>query len=135
MTYEKPLPFVTPATAPFWDSLREHGVRMPRCADCGAWVFPIAPVCQACWSESLEWHPLSGRGSVSSWVVYHRAFHPGWSLELPYNVVQVDMDEGMRFISNLVDIAPEEITEGMSVVAVYDDVTPEATLLKFRRLE
>lgn len=101
--------------------------------ECGSWIFPIAPMCQNCWSETLSWELASGRGIVSSWVVFHRAFDPSFSADVPYAVVQVDLEEGIRLISNLTDVAPNEIRVGLLVEAEFDDVTRDVTLVKFRR--
>ena len=131
--YAKPLPRVTAANRPHWQAARAHELRLPRCKQCGCWVFPIAQQCQQCWSEDLQWCALSGRGSVSSWVVVRRAFDPSFAADVPYMVVQVDLEEGMRFISHVIDVSPAQIHAGMPVTAVFEDVTDEVTLVKFRR--
>ena len=130
--YRKPLPVVTPGNRPFWAAAQAHALRVPRCSVCGSWVFPIAPICQNCWSESLNWDLVSGRGVVTSWVVFHRAFDPAFALDVPYAVVQVQLEEGIRLISNLVDVAPSEIRVGLPVEIDFVDVTSEVTLVKFR---
>lgn len=132
LSYTKPLPIVTPVNKPFWDAAKRHELVLPRCKDCGAWTFPLGPMCQSCWSENLEWARASGRGVVTTWVVFHRAFDPSFTDDIPYAVVQVELEEGVRYISNLVGVAPNAIKPGMRVEAVFDDVTPEISLLKFR---
>jgi uncharacterized protein len=130
--YRKPLPVITPGNRPFWAAAKAHELRIPRCQECGSWVFPIAPICQNCWSERLSWDPVSGRGVISSWVIFHRAFDTSFASDVPYAVVQVELEEGMRLISNLIDVAPSEIRVGLPVEAGFDDVTSEVTLIKFR---
>jgi uncharacterized OB-fold protein len=90
-------------------------------------------VCYTCWSENLEWSTASGFGYVSSWVVFHRAFDPSFEAELPYAVAQVDLEEGVRLISNLVKVPLADIRPGMLVEAVFEDVTADISLVKFRR--
>jgi uncharacterized protein len=131
--YPKPVPRFTAANLPYWRATRAHELRLPRCRDCGRWVYPIAQMCQQCWSEDLVWSALSGSGTVSSWVVVHRAFDPSFAADVPYMVVQVELEEGMRFISHVIDVAPTQMYAGMPVVAVFEDVTDEVTLVKFRR--
>jgi uncharacterized protein len=131
--YKKPLPRITASNAPFWKAAKAHELKLPRCTDCRHWVFPIAPWCQRCWSENLEWEKLSGRGKISSWVIVRRAFDPSFEADVPYMVVQVDLEEGMRFISNVVDVSIAEIHADMPVTAIFEDVTPEISLVKFRR--
>lgn len=130
--YTKPLPNLTPVNRPFWEGTKRREVLIQRCRKCENWIYPISPVCPTCWSEEYDWTRLSGKGNISSWTVYYQSFHPGFT-ELPYAVIQVDLEEGMRFISNPVDIAPDELRAGMPVEATFDDVTPEITLVKFRR--
>jgi uncharacterized protein len=129
--YKKPLPRITAANAPFWRAAKAHELRLPRCRPCRAWVYPIGPMCQQCWSEDLEWDALSGRGRVSSWVVFRRAFDPAFAPEIPYVVAQIDLAEGIRFISNIVGAAADELSAGMPVKAVFDDVTDDIALVKF----
>jgi hypothetical protein len=62
----------------------------------------------------------------------HQVYHPGFASEVPYAVVVIELEEGARLVSNLVDCHPGEIRAGMPVEVVFDDVTPEVTLPKFR---
>ena len=130
--YRKPLPFITPANAPFHEAARRHELRLQRCNACGNLMYPIAPHCQQCWSDDFSWAKLSGRGTVNGYTIYHQAFHDAYRDEVPYNVVEVELEEGPRLVSNLVGIANEEIRVGLAVEAVFEEVTPEVTLIKFR---
>ncbi|HUT50613.1 MAG TPA: Zn-ribbon domain-containing OB-fold protein [Alphaproteobacteria bacterium] len=131
--YAKPLPRITPDNAPFYEGLKGGELRLPRCADCRRYHFPPGPVCPYCFSEVVDWTATPGRGTVSSWVVVHKAWFPAFEAEIPYNVVQVELEEGPRLTANVVDLAPGDLAVGMTVEAVYDAVTPERTLLRFRR--
>ena len=95
-------------TAPYWDALQQGSIKLPRCRACGHWLFPIGPCCSSCLSDELEWQPLSGRGEVWSYIVYHHAFDPAFKDKLPYNVAIVKLDEGPRLISNVVGVADAE---------------------------
>lgn len=128
--YRRPPPRITPLNAPFWSYARQHDLRFKRCLDCAHWIYPIAPLCQSCWSERHEWAPSRGTGAVSSWVTYHKAFEDSFKPLLPYVVIQVDLDEGFRMISNFIDPATRP-AYGMRVRAVFDDVAPDLTLIKF----
>jgi uncharacterized OB-fold protein len=76
------------------------------------------------------WREISGRGELWSYAVYHRAFHPGFADDLPYAVGAVQLDDGPRVVARL-DAPLDRITVGARVHAVYDDVTPEVTLLRW----
>ncbi len=133
-SYTKPLPEPDPVTRPFWESVKAHAMRIQRCAACGRYVFYPRPLCPHCFSAALEWTPISGRGVVYSFTIVYR--HPGaaFQAELPYVVALVELDEGVRMLTNLVQVAPDpaQLRIGMPVEVVYEDVTPEITLPKFR---
>jgi len=131
--YQKPLPRLTPDNRPFWEAARRHELRLPRCQACKRFWWPPGPACPACLSENYEWTRVSGRGTVSSFVVFHKAYFPAFANEIPYAVVQVELDEGPRLISNLVSVKNEEIRIGMPVEVVFDDATPEISIPRFRR--
>ncbi len=130
--YLKPLPTITPLNQPYWDSLRRHELRMQRCDKCARVWYPPSPLCPRCWSRQFSWTPLSGRGRVSSWVVFHQPYFKGFESEIPYNVAEVELDEGPRLMTNLVGIANHDIRAGMRVEVVYDDVTADLTLARFK---
>jgi hypothetical protein len=65
-------------------------------------------------------------------VLFHQSYYRGYDGELPYNVAEVELDEGPRLLTNLVGIANEQIHAGMAVEVVFDDATSEITLAKFR---
>jgi uncharacterized protein len=130
--YAKPLPQVTPEMKPFWDAARRHELVVQRCTGCGTHRFPARDICSRCLSRDAAWTPVSGRGSVFSWAIMHQVYHPGFAAEVPYAVVVIELDEGARLVSNLVDCAPADIRAGMPVEVVFDDVAPDVSLPKFR---
>ncbi len=132
--YKKPLPAISTLNAPYWDGLKLREVKMQRCDDCHKLWYPPAPFCPDCWARSFTWEKLSGRGKVNSWVVFHQAYFSSVKDEIPYNVAEVELDEGPRLLTNLVGIDNADIEIGMPVEVVFDDVTEDVTLAKFRPL-
>ena len=130
--YNKPLPAISSLNRPYWDALKRRELRLQKCAGCGKVWYPPSPLCPTCWSREFTWERLSGRGRVNSWVVFHQSYFRGYDDELPYNVAEVELDEGPRLLTNLVEIKNAEIRAGMPVEIVFDDVTAEVTLAKFR---
>ena len=130
--HAKPLPRVTPDTQPFWDALRERRLVLPYCSDCGKPHLPAGPVCPLCFSDRLEWRPASGRGRISTWTVVHKAWFPGFAADVPYNVVQVELDEGPRLTACIVGLPNERLAVGLPVAIDFDDVTQGVTLPRFR---
>jgi uncharacterized OB-fold protein len=114
----KPLPRITPDNQPFYAALKDGRFVLPYCTDCGKPHLPPGPVCPFCFSERLEWKPASGRGRISTWTVVHKAWFPAFAEDIPYNVVQVELDEGPRLTANV--IAPnEKLKIGMLVEIVF----------------
>lgn len=131
--YAKPLPRITALNRPFWDATRRHELRLQRCLDCGRFRYPPGPLCPGCLSERDAWTAVSGHGTVTTWAVFHQRYFESFAADLPYHVVQVQLDEGPRLTANLVDVPNSELRIGMRVEVVFDDVTPEITLVRFRR--
>jgi hypothetical protein len=90
-------------------------------------------MCPNCGSWDTEWVKVSGKGKVYSWGVTYRAFHPGFAGDIPYASVIVELDEGVRLTTNIVDVTPEGLYIGMPVEVIFEDVTNEITLPMFRR--
>jgi uncharacterized OB-fold protein len=129
---EKPLPRPTEDSAPYWEAARAGELRMQRCGDCGHIRFPPALLCARCLSENVEWVKLSGRGTVFSWIVVHQSQHPAFNADTPYNVTIVELDEGPRLHTTMVECANEDIRIGMPVEVVFDKINDQVTLPKFR---
>ena len=129
---DRPAPPVDVYNKPFWEGLRWHVIRVPKCEECGHVQYPMGPVCSACLGRTFDWVALSGCGEIWGFAIYHHVFHPGFAAEVPYNVSMITLAEGPQIASNVVGIANEELRTGMAVVAEFDDLDAELTLLKFR---
>lgn len=119
----KPLPRITPDSEPFWNALRERKFLLPYCVDCGKPHLPPGPVCPYCFSDHIHWKEASGRGRISTWTVVHKAWFPAFAEDIPYNVVQVELEEGPRLTANVVGLPNERLKVGLPVVIDFDDVT------------
>ena len=126
-----PLPRPDALTEAFWDACRRRELVVSCCADCGHLFLPPGPCCPRCWSRRLASQDVSGRGSVFSFAVYRRTYHPG--MPAPYVVALVELEEGPRLISNIVGCAPEEVEVDMPVRVRFDDVG-DFTLPRFEML-
>lgn len=133
--YAKPLPKQEdPAlTQPFWDAARRHELMIPRCARCDAYFWYPRAACPSCLREDWEWTPVSGRGRLHSFTVVRQPGNPAFEPDVPYAYAIVQLDEGVRMISNIVDCEiPDGLAVDMPLEATFDDVTDEWTLVKFR---
>lgn len=135
--YRKPVPVPTHESMPYWEGTRARELRVQHCGDCGLYQFyPPRAMCRRCMSENLSWVKTSGRATVYSTSVVYRAPSAEFALEAPYNVSLIELEEGgIRLISNVIGIDPEAVTIGMPVEVVFDDITSEVTLPRFRPVE
>ena len=130
--YQKPLPIPNEDTKPFWDGLKEHKLRIQKCSQCGQFRFPPRIICPYCMSLESEWVEVEGGGTVYSFTIVHHAYTPAYEGELPYVVAIIELEEGIRLISNIVGCKPEQVEIGMHVELTFEDVTPDFTLHKFQ---
>ena len=128
----RPVPQVTPYLAPFFAAAREQQLVVQRCGGCGALRFPPREICSTCLSTEASWQPVSGRGEIFSFNIMHQIYHPGFAAEVPYAVVVVRLEEGPKITSNLVGCPVDAITVGMPVEVIFERLSPEVTLPKFR---
>jgi uncharacterized OB-fold protein len=129
--YTRPLPVPDGDTRPFWDAAKQHRLVLQRCLDCEKAIFYPRAVCPHCMSDRIVWFDATGRGTIYSFTVIHRApaqFADG----VPYVVALIDLAEGVRMMSNVVDCPPSDVRIGAEVEVVFDDVTPDISLPKFR---
>jgi len=133
--YAKPLPYPDAETKPYWDWAKQHELRMQRCADCSEVRFPPRPMCPACNSMRDEWVPMSGTGTIYSWVVIHPPVLPAFAADAPYAVVlvQLDDDPTLRLVGTVSDIAPADLAAGIAVEVWFDDVTDDISLPRWRK--
>ena len=131
-TYSKPLPEIDDINRPFWDATRRGELRLQRCKDCRHVWYPAGTNCPKCLSTGFEWRPMSGQGTVWSFIVYHHCWHRGFDKEIPYNVAMIQLEEGQIVITNIVDVENEAIKVGMPVKVVFEPATDEVTLFKFK---
>jgi uncharacterized OB-fold protein len=131
--YTKPLPdpYNAVLSEPFWEAAKRHELVMPRCKTCSGLFFYPRELCPNCLSSDLEWVPVSGKGRVYSYTVVHQPAHPAFREDAPYVYAMIQLDEGPRFIANIVGCSIEDVEVDMRVCATFDDVTPEVTLIKF----
>jgi len=130
--YQKPLPGIDELTRPYWEAAKRHELLLQKCQQCGHYRYPPGESCPSCLSDELEWVKISGRGTIYTWTVFHQVYHPAFAGDVPYAVVTVELKEGPRMTTNLVDCPIEDIRIDMPVEVVFDDVTEEITLPKFR---
>lgn len=124
------LPNITDLTRPWWDACREGRLLLPRCKDCGKHFFRPEVACTHCFSLNWEWDEASGRGTLYSYSEVHRAPVPGY--KTPFTFAIVHLEEGPTMFSNVVQCAPGQLQIGMPLQVVFEELTAEVMLPKFR---
>ena len=133
--YPKPLPRpeIPEITQAFWDGAKRHELLIPRCPSCNRYFWYPREACPRCLQPGWEWTPVSGKARLHTFTIVRQPAHPSFNLDVPYVYAIVQLDEGVRMISNVVGCAiPEDVRVDMPLEAVFDDVTEEWTLVKFR---
>jgi uncharacterized OB-fold protein len=129
--YAKPLPTIDPLIRPYWAHAKAHRLSVQKCHACGDLHFPPSPVCPRCLSEDQGWHVASGRATLVSWGRFHRAYWKSFGEDVPYDVCVVQLEEGPMIVSNFAGETPDGLHLGLRLKAVFDDVTPEVSLVRF----
>jgi len=135
MTAAKPLPLPDQDTAPFWEALREHRLTVQRCERCGHHQHYPRLLCTGCGSREVVPVEVAGTGTVYATTIVRRAPSPAFADDVPYVVALVQLDEGPRLLANVVGCPVDDVAIGQPVTVVYDDVTPEVTLYRFRPVD
>jgi hypothetical protein len=130
----KPRPIVNDENRPFWTAAARGELCMQRCLACGHIRFPVQPLCPRCIGRDFEWTALSGRAEILAKVVYHRAFHPAYASDVPYNLVLVQLAEGPRMYSNVVGPGAAEADVGDQVETVFEPVADGLLVPRFRKI-
>ena len=92
----KPSPQTSELARPYWDAAAQGKLVLQSCSDCGKVRHYPRLLCDACYSDGVNWISSKAFGTIQSWTVAHHAFHPAFAAELPYTLVTVDLDEGVR---------------------------------------
>lgn len=127
-----PTPVPTPESVEFWEGCKRGELLIQQCRHCGKLRYYPRVACPWCGSEEYRWHKASGKGEVYSFIVVHPPTLPAFKDRVPYPVILVELEEGVRMISNMVDCKNEDIRIGMPVEVVFDQVSEHLTLPKFR---
>ena len=124
---------ITEENRPHWEALNQRELRLQKCAGCGHIRFPARWICPQCLGEQFIWDKMSGPGTVESFIWYFErpAAIPDFSLEAPYNVAAVRLDEGLVLLSNVLNIAFGELVVGDRLKATFDALSDGWNILRF----
>jgi len=132
--YTLPLPELDGLHGAFYAHCKNRALHFQRCDDCQTFRHVPREMCAECGSWNWSWQPSSGRGKVFTWTIVERPMHPSFAQACPYAPVVVEMEEGVRLLSEVTGVAPADLEIDMEVEVHYDDVTDEVALPKFKKV-
>jgi uncharacterized OB-fold protein len=129
--YKKPVPIPDEASQPFFEGAREHRLMIQQCTTCETIMWPVKSRCSNCLNPTVSWVQASGEGTLYSFALMHQVY-PGFADEVPYNIAQVDLEEGLRITSNVIGCSNADLQIGMPLEVTFEDITNQVTLPKFK---
>lgn len=132
---DKPVPPMDPWTEPYWAAAREGRLLIQRCQSCDRNIFYPRISCPFCFSGELEWVEASGRGTVYSFSVVKNNSPSAFMADMPFVIAIVRLEEGVRMMTNIVGCDPEAVRCDMPVQVVFEKLTDEVTLPKFKPVD
>lgn len=122
----------TNLSQPFWDRANAGELLIQDCAACGHRQHYPRNICTNCWSEDLTWMTAAGTGVVWTFTIVEKPGHPAWAAETPYAIALVELDEGPRVMTRIIDCPVDEVAVAMAVkLRPTWDEHLEQTLLNF----
>ena len=130
--HPKPLPVITEDSRPFWEGCRQGKLLLQYCDACQHYQFYPRLYCMQCSSDSLRWVQASGRGTIYSYTIIHQNKSPEFVHDTPYNVAIIQLEEGPRLLSNIVDSPLSDLRVDLPVTIVFDPVSDTISVPRFR---
>jgi hypothetical protein len=135
----KPSPVPDHQSAPFFDGALSGRLMLLRCDACGTFQSPTAylgvplrPRCLECFSAALRWEASSGQATLYSYAVMHQLYDEAFADELPYNIAVVETAEGVRLTTQVIDCRPDELRVGIALEVVFERLSDDVAIPKFR---
>ena len=125
-----PAPIINSETKPFWDATLEGKLLLPKCNACSTVIWYPRAFCPVCSSFDINWIEASGRGKIYTFTINRRGQGPYETV--PSVLAYVELDEGPRMLTNIVDCEFENVKVGMPVQVVFQDTGKGAALPRFK---
>jgi len=127
------LPVPEGDTVEFWEATRRGRLLLKWCGNCGTYSYYPRPFCPECWSEQVTWHEASGDATLYTWSVIYNNDQPPFRDRVPYVAAVVDLAEGPRMVTNVIDTPFEDLSIGMPLRVTYKVISEELTIPVFVR--
>jgi len=125
---------MTPEAKPYWDGLKDNKLMLPQCGDCNTPFFYPRIACPHCHSRNVTWIQASGKGKLYSFEIAYRSLNPNFKIEAPYILAMIELEEGPRMMSNLINIEPDPavVKCDMPVEVVFEKQNDDVTIPLFQ---
>ena len=130
--WNKPLPTIVGETRPYWESCRRGQLVIQQCALCQEYQFYPRGICAHCWTEDVHWVAATGRGTVWTYTVTYQNRTPGFAEEVPYVLALVELEEGVRLFTNIIECNPQEVRIGLPVEVTFVRANDRVTVPYFK---
>ena len=130
--WKKPLPTISGETRRFWEGCRRGELLIQKCNSCGEYQFYPRGICAKCWTSEIAWVKASGKGTVWAFTVTYQNRTPGFAEDVPYVLALVELEEGVRMFTNIVECEPKDVTIDMPVEATFVQATDQVTVPYFK---
>ena len=130
--WKKPLPTASGETRPYWDACRRGELLIQKCDACGEYQFYPRGICANCWTTGIAWVRASGRGTVWAFTVTQQNRTPGFADDVPYTLALVELEEGVKMFTNIVECDPKTVSIGMAVEVTFVRATDAITIPYFK---
>ena len=130
--WKKPLPTIVGETLSYWEACRRDELLIQWCNCCNQYQFYPRGICANCWSGDIRWVKASGRGTVWTYTVTYQNRSPGFSEEVPYVLALVELEEGVKMFTNIVECEPRDVRIGMPVEVIFVKATDQVSIPYFR---
>ena len=134
-SYSKPVPRPQPESDLYWEKAKQRELWLRKCNSCGQAYFYPRDISPCCFSRDTGWIKASGKATLYTFGIVHRAPLPGFARDVPFVTAIVELEEGPRMPTNIVGIeepTPEKLHIGMPLEVTFEDITDEIALPKFR---
>jgi len=115
----------------YWEGCHNHKLVLPKCTRCQTVIFYPRAICPECMCEEMEWISLTGKGSIYSFTIVSRGPTADFEGKVPYSLALVELDEGPRMMTNIINIDPSKISIGMRVRCTFEDISEQISLPQF----
>ena len=130
--WTKPMPTMSGETRPYWEACRRGQLLIQRCDNCNEYQFYPRGVCVACFTPNIKWVQSSGKGTVWTFTVTRQNRAPGFAEDVPYVLALVELEEGVKMFTNIIDCPPQDVRIGMPVEVTFRRASDQMTVPYFK---